>query len=124
LARTILLIYQKHFEDDQQLLVDPHKQYANFSILDQHFDPQYELGNYLPFTLKQYCFHINIFFSLDNFVYDLDFKSTEVIYKQFSREILKSKCKRFYFSNYDLDEMADDEDECGKNLTYLKKIGS
>ncbi|XP_060857015.1 pre-mRNA-splicing factor CWC22 homolog [Metopolophium dirhodum] len=98
LARTILLAYQKHFEDDQQLLVDPHKQYVNFSILDQHFDPQYEL---------------------DNFVYDLDFKATEIIYKQFSREILKSKSKRCYFSIYDLDEMADDEDECETETNML-----
>jgi len=50
--------------------------------------------------------------------------STEVMYKTISRDILKSKRKHYYFSNYNIDEIADDEDECGKNLTYLKEMGS
>lgn len=55
-------------------------------------------------------------------MYDLDFRSNEIIYKIRSKEILKSIRKTYYFSNYNIDEFADDEDECGKNLTYLKEI--
>jgi len=53
-------------------------------------------------------------------VYDLYTKSTEMMSETISREILKSKCKRYYFAHYDLYETPDDEDECHKNLTYLK----
>ncbi|KAL4135577.1 hypothetical protein QTP88_007177 [Uroleucon formosanum] len=92
LAKTILLTYQNHYEDEQEFdLVDPHKQYTHFLILDENYDPEYEL---------------------DNFVYDLDFKSTEIMYKTISKKILKLKSKPYYFANYELDEMADDEDEC------------
>jgi len=55
-------------------------------------------------------------------VYDLDFKSTENIYNSIAKEKLKSKRK--YLDLNSADEMADDEDECGKNLTNLKEIGS
>lgn len=56
-------------------------------------------------------------FSLDSFVFDLDFKSNEIIFKTNAKQILKEKCKVYYFSNYDFDEnMADDEDDGGKNL--------
>lgn len=46
------------------------------------------------------------------------------MYKTISKKILKLKSKPYYFANYELDEMADDEDECGKDLNYLKYIGS
>jgi len=50
-------------------------------------------------------------------VYDLDFKSNEIIFKTHARKILKLKRKVHYFANYDFDEnMADDEDDYGKNL--------
>eukprot|EP00102_Acyrthosiphon_pisum_P008719 XP_003245730.1 PREDICTED: pre-mRNA-splicing factor CWC22 homolog [Acyrthosiphon pisum] len=98
LARTILLTYKNHQKDEQQLLVDLHKQYVHSVIFDHALDPQYEI---------------------DDFVYDLDFKYTEIIYKTISREILKSKRKRYHFSNYDTDEMADDEDECETETDML-----
>jgi len=44
------------------------------------------------------------------------------MYKTNARRILKLRRKPYYFANYDFDEMADDEDDCGKNLTYLKEI--
>lgn len=45
-----------------------------------------------------------------------------MMYKTNTRGILKLKRKPYYFANYDFDEMADDEDDCGKNLTYIKEI--
>jgi len=42
------------------------------------------------------------------------------MYKTITKKILKLKRKPYYFANYDLDEMADDEDDFGKNLTYIK----
>lgn len=49
-------------------------------------------------------------------MYDVDFKSNETIYKTYAKKIIKLKSKVYYFSNNDTDEMADDEDDCGKNL--------
>ncbi|CAI6358713.1 unnamed protein product [Macrosiphum euphorbiae] len=99
LARTILLTYKNLNEDEQQLSVDHHKQYSHFGILDKNYDPQFELNN---------------------FVYDLDFRSNEIIYKIRSKEILKSIRKTYYFSNYNIDEFADDEDECETQTDVLK----
>jgi len=56
-------------------------------------------------------------FYLDSFAFDLDFKSNEIIFKTNAKPILKEKRKVYYFSIYDFDEnMADDEDDDGKNL--------
>lgn len=57
-----------------------------------------------------------MFCSLDYFAPDLDYMSNDIIYENNIKQALKSKCKNVYhFSKDDYDEMADDEDEHGKN---------
>ncbi|KAL5238479.1 hypothetical protein ACI65C_005889 [Semiaphis heraclei] len=114
LVKSILLTYQNHLEDEQRFdLVAPHKQFTHSLTLNEKYNPQYEL---------------------DSFVFDLDFKSNEIIFKTNAKQILKEKCKVYYFSNYDFDEnMADDEDDevdlcvayldcCFENCTVYNKF--
>ncbi|XP_026820484.1 pre-mRNA-splicing factor CWC22 homolog [Rhopalosiphum maidis] len=90
-ARIILITYRDYYEDEQQFdLVDRRKQYTHLMTLNCDYDPLYEL---------------------DYFIYDVDFKSNEIIYTTNIKQILKLKRKVWYFAKYDFDEMADDEDE-------------
>ncbi|XP_015363437.1 PREDICTED: pre-mRNA-splicing factor CWC22 homolog [Diuraphis noxia] len=100
LALIVLSTYQNHLEDEQQFdLVAPHKQYTHSFTLNCKYNPQYEL---------------------DSFVYDLDFKLNEIIFKNSARQILKEKRKVYYFANYDFDEnMADDEDDGEPEMNIL-----
>jgi len=57
-----------------------------------------------------------MFCSLDYFAPDLDYMSNDIIYENNIKQALKSKFKNVnHFSKDDYDEMADDEDEHGKN---------
>ncbi|XP_022168911.1 pre-mRNA-splicing factor CWC22 homolog [Myzus persicae] len=102
LAKVILLTKINYSEDEPEFyLVNPNKQFSHSLHLNHNYSPQYEL---------------------DFFVYDLDFKSNEIIYKTYAKQILKLKSKVYYFANNDIDEMADDEDDCEAETNMLSAI--